>query len=110
MIRRIAFVAAIAFAATGAGTADAGPKGCPPGLAKKSPACVPPGLAKKAYPERGDHIGNYPYQLIDNPLRYRLEPLRPGERYYLIDGRIFRVDDGTYEVLDFLGAAAALLN
>ena len=25
----------------------AGPKGCPPGLAKKSPACVPPGHAKK---------------------------------------------------------------
>lgn len=36
--------------------AEAGPKHCPPGLAKKAVPCVPPGLAKKhVYRDDDDH-------------------------------------------------------
>lgn len=82
--------------------------GCPPGLAKKSPACVPPGQAKKhATPYRvGDRIiGDY--VIVDPPGRYGLDPR---QTYYRVGDNIFRVNRETREVLDFIGAAAALLN
>ncbi|WP_246227522.1 excinuclease ABC subunit A [Roseobacter ponti] len=91
---------------------SAAPKGCPPGLAKKSPSCVPPGQAKKgnykntAPYRRGDVISG-DYIVIRNPDRYGLD--RSGT-YYNSDGYVFRVDQETREVLDFIGAAAALLN
>lgn len=90
--------------------ADSG--GCPPGLAKKSPACVPPGQAKKAYRgiDVGDHIGDRDRHLIRYPDRYGLRPLRDGERYYVVDGNIFRVDEQTYRVLDFIRATAELFD
>ena len=85
---------------------------CPPGLAKKNPPCIPPGQAKKGV--RGVHVGDYvtdyDYHRIRYPDRYGLPRLRPGERYYVVDGRIFRVDDSTYKILDFIGATAALLD
>jgi len=98
--------------ALAAGPALASPKGCPPGLAKKAVPCVPPGQAKKAYtyPGRGDYVTNYDYHLIRYPDRYGLDPLRPGERYYVVNGQILRVDQDTYEVLDVIRAVAALLD
>ena len=48
--------------------------------------------------------------LIRHPDRYGLDPLRPGERYYVVDGRILRVDRETYEVLDVIRAVSALLD
>jgi hypothetical protein len=92
--------------------ADAGNGHCPPGLAKKSPACVPPGQAKKYHrgPRIGDRVSDYHYHLIRYPDRYDLPPLRRGERYYVIDGQILRVDQDTYKILDFIRATAALLD
>lgn len=92
--------------------AHAGNGHCPPGLAKKSPACIPPGQAKKFQrgPRIGDRISDYHYHLIRYPDRYDLPPLRRGERYYVIDGQILRVDQDTYEILDFIRAAASLLD
>lgn len=102
-----------------AGLAEAGPKGCPPGLAKKNPPCVPPGLAKKAYPYPDTYRHPYPYRyrvgdyvtgdyiVIRRPGRYGLDP---NETYYRIGDHVFRVDRETREVLDFIGAAAALLD
>ncbi len=88
--------------------------GCPPGLAKKSPACVPPGLAKKQYAPATD---DYPYRigdritgdfiLIERPGRYGLDP---GQSYYRFGDSVFRVNRETREILDFIGAATALLN
>ena len=89
---------------------------CPPGLAKKAVPCVPPGQAKKhRYDKhegigRGDRVTDYPYHLIRYPGRYGLDPLRPGERYYVVDGQILRVDQDTYEVLAVIRAVAALLD
>lgn len=90
--------------------ADSG--SCPPGLAKKSPACVPPGLAKNAYRgvDVGDNIRDRDRHLIRYPDRYGLHPLRDGERYYVVDGNILRVDEQTFEVLDFIRATAELLD
>ncbi|WP_300029479.1 excinuclease ABC subunit A [uncultured Roseobacter sp.] len=90
-------------------SAEAAPKHCPPGLAKKSQACVPPGQAKKAGNprwSRGDVISG-DYVVVRDPGRYGLD--RSGT-YYNSGGYIFRVDQQTREVLDFLGAAAALLD
>ncbi|MGC9368018.1 MAG: excinuclease ABC subunit A [Paracoccaceae bacterium] len=95
------------------GPAQAAPKGCPPGLAKKNPPCVPPGLAKKRYPDPypyryrvGDYVAD-DYIVIRRPGRYGLDP---NETYYRIGDHVFRVDRETREVLDFIGAAAALLD
>ncbi|MDI3335950.1 excinuclease ABC subunit A [Defluviimonas aestuarii] len=92
--------------------AHAGNGHCPPGLAKKSPACIPPGQAKKHYgaPRIGNRVSDYDYHLIRYPDRYNLPPLRRGERYYVIDGQILRVNQETREILDFIRATAALLD
>ncbi len=94
-------------------TADAKDKvnhagNCPPGLAKKAVPCVPPGQAKKHYPnyQIGDRITG-DYVIIDRPGRYGLDP---GQTYYRVGDTIFRVNKQTREILDFIGAASALLN
>lgn len=101
----------------GSAPAQAGGGFCPPGLAKKSPACVPPGQARKHRHEarerirHGDRLHDFDhYHLIRYPERYGLEPLRPGERYYVVDGQILRVSEETYEVLDVIRAVSALLD
>lgn len=71
----------------------AGPKGCPPGLAKKSPACVPPGLAKKGVQERdfekmrsGDERDRYDDEGDDYVYdRYRRGDRLPSDRYVILD-------------------------
>lgn len=83
----------------------AGPKACPPGLAKKSPACIPPGQVGKAY-RVGDRITG-DYVVIRNPGRWGLDP---NETYYRIGDQVLRVDRDTKVVLDLIGAAAAILN
>lgn len=93
-------------------TAQAGgPKGCPPGLAKKSPACVPPGQAGQMYRhghvyQRGERlVGDY--IVIEYPGRYGLDP---NQSYYRLGDYVYRVDRDTKEVLDLIGAVAAVLN
>ncbi|MEX0309065.1 MAG: excinuclease ABC subunit A [Tateyamaria sp.] len=87
--------------------ASAAPKGCPPGLAKKAVPCVPPGQVKAAAGyQRGDIITG-DYVIIRDPGRYGL---RPNETYYRVGGNVFRVDRDTREILDLIGAAAAVLN
>lgn len=99
--------------------AQAAPKGCPPGLAKKSETCTPPGQAKKSDDRRdarhddrraGFHRGdrlNGDYRRIDNPARYGLNP---NESYYRVGDQVYRVDSQTKEILDVIGAVAALAN
>ena len=80
-------------------------KGCPPGLAKKHNGCLPPGQAKKIY-GRGDRLrGNY--VLIRNPGRFGLNP---NSTYYRLGDYVYQVDRNTKEVLDLIGAVAAVLN
>ena len=90
--------------------AVAAPKGCPPGLAKKSPACVPPGHAKSDRQHRyhvGDVISQGDYTIIRNPDRYGLNPRHS---YYRVGDQVFRVDRETREILDLIGAVAAVLD
>lgn len=113
---RLVLALAAAGVAAGADPVFAGPKGCPPGLAKKSPACIPPGQANIYQPEPedwlhpGDSIRDFDRHLIRYPDRYGLDPLRPGERYYVVNGQILRVSEETYEVLDVIRAVSALLD
>lgn len=101
---------ALSFSAT---VADAKPKNCPPGLAKKSPACVPPGLAKKGvtaeewsderedddddYVERDDDYDRDRWRRGDRISRDRYVVLDEGDRV-IFDGREYVVidtDNGT---------------
>ncbi|SDH96933.1 excinuclease ABC subunit A [Lutimaribacter saemankumensis] len=104
---RLTYLAASVAVAIAAGLpADAaGPKACPPGLAKKSPACIPPGQVGKAY-RVGDRITG-DYVVIRNAGRWGLDP---NETYYRIGDQVLRVDRDTKMVLDLIGAAAAILN
>ncbi len=94
--------------------AEAAPKGCPPGLAKKAVPCVPPGHAKKQAPVRYDNdyyrrgdIIDRDYVIVRNPDRYGLDPR---DTSYRSGGYLYRVDENTREVLDLIGAVSALLN
>ncbi|WP_428645320.1 hypothetical protein [Roseibium sp.] len=82
-----------------------GPKGCPPGLAKKNKGCLPPGQAKKIY-RPGERLQGQ-YSAIPNPGRYGLDP---GQSYYRLGDYVYRVDRNTKKVLDLVGAVAAILN
>lgn len=91
----------------------AGPKGCPPGLAKKEVPCVPPGqVGKKDRNEapkyrRGDVIRIGDFEIIREPQRYGLD--RYGT-FYRSGSYVFRVNGETREVLDLIGAVAAVLD
>lgn len=105
-INRTVWVAMAALLSLSPAAATAGgPKGCPPGLAKKHNGCLPPGQAKKMY-GRGDYLDG-DYVLIGNPGRYGLEP---NQTYYRLGDYVYRVDRNTKEVLDLIGAVAAILN
>ncbi len=82
-----------------------GPKGCPPGLAKKSNGCLPPGQAKKIY-RPGDRIYSE-YATVRNPGVYGLDP---SQTYYRVGDYVYRVDSNTKKVLDLIGAVNAILN
>ena len=82
-----------------------GAKHCPPGLAKKNNGCNPPGQAKHRY-RVGDRI-NGGYDIIHRPGRYGLDP---DESYFRVGDYVYRVDRKTREVLDLIGAIAAVLD
>lgn len=105
------FPAVLAAVSVGSG-AVAKNKHCPPGLAKKSPACVPPGQARKRRdPRRGDRIDDYDdYAWLHDYDRYDLPRLPRGQRYYVVGNRVYRVNQDTYEILDFVRALGAILN
>jgi hypothetical protein len=96
----------------GATVADAGPTGCPPGLAKKNPPCVPPGLAKQGAAQDRLYRGDYydrSYDRIRDWDAYGLPPIPRGEGYYR-DGRIFyRVDEQTRRVLEWIELTGEIL-
>jgi len=97
----------VALALVAALPAQAQPKGCPPGLAKKANGCQPPGIAKKqGLYHRGDRISG-DYVILRNPGRHGLDP---DETYYRVGDRVYRVDRETREILDLIGAAAAVLD
>ena len=88
----------------------AGPKDCPPGLAKKG-SCTPPGLAEKGVERdgvrynRGERIGDY--IIIRDVDRYGLDRT---QTYARSGDYIYRIDRQTREVLNLIGAVSALLN
>jgi hypothetical protein len=119
----LSIAAAVALAALPP-TAQAGNKGCPPGLAKKAVPCVPPGQAKKYRSESnqvirygsesgqvihrydvGDRIDDY--IVIRDPYRYNLDPR---QTYYRSGDYVYQVDRQTRQVLALIGLVDALLN
>lgn len=78
--------------------ADAGPKHCPPGLAKKG-SCTPPGLQKKY--GRGDSLHGIRYRVLRHD-RFDLPRPRPGEIYIETGGRIYLLAEATQRVIEAL--------
>ncbi|MXQ07072.1 hypothetical protein GQ651_04360 [Alphaproteobacteria bacterium GH1-50] len=91
------------------GDVHAGPKGCPPGLAKKSPACVPPGQAKKGVTaedwaerrgadyEPGDRIDDDHYDRLSDGDRIIID----GREYIVVQtarGPVLRRGDDRYRL------------
>lgn len=80
----------------------AGPKGCPPGLAKKAVPCVPPGHAKAW--RMGERLpSDLRWYEVRDWNRYGLPAPPPGSQYVLIDNEILRVAIATGIILDYLG-------
>lgn len=133
-------LAALLAAGLASAPAEAQPRHCPPGLAKKNPPCIPPGQAGR----RGDHwddddhghwgddgydrgyrdgyhdgyriavgdrLARGDYELIRDPGLYGLRPYgRDSWRYYLVRDMIVRADPETRRVLAIIGLVDALLN
>ncbi len=89
----------------GGGQRHGGARHCPPGLAKKHNGCNPPGQVKHRY-NVGDRIYG-DYIVIRRPDRYGLNPRYS---YYRVGDYVYRVDRDTREVLDLIGAVAAILD
>lgn len=116
-MRKPILIAATLMALSPVMAAAAGPGGCPPGLAKKHNGCLPPGHARQGYGagpvyggqhvyRRGDRLPG-DYIVIVDPGRYGLDPY---QTYYRFGDYVYRVDRDTKEVLDLIGAVAAILN
>jgi hypothetical protein len=109
MVLRPVLILAIA---TGlANVAVAGPKGCPPGLAKKSIPCVPPGQAQKW--QIGEPLPRGLDYLILGEEDWRQLGLGypgKGNRYVMVDNQVLRMNRATREVLEAVEAVGRALN
>jgi hypothetical protein len=84
--------------------AMAGPKGCPPGLAKKG-SCIPPGLRKHWV--RGDYI---PHDVTYRRIyyhEYQLPAPRSGHFYASIGGDIYLLAEATQRVIEAINLVDA---
>ncbi len=85
--------------------AMAGPKGCPPGLAKKGGPCIPPGLRKHWV--RGDYI---PHDVTYRRIyydKYDLPAPRSGHFYASIGGDIYLLAEATQRVIEAINLVDA---
>jgi Ni/Co efflux regulator RcnB len=80
--------------------ADAGPRGCPPGLAKKNNGCLPPGQAKK-----GAIVGHAlppgAVFVVPQPVLATLPPPPRGYRYAVVNNQVVLVS-GSNIVVDIV--------
>jgi hypothetical protein len=82
--------------------AMAGPKDCPPGLAKKAVPCVPPGQVRTW--QIGERIpGTTPWFELRDYDRYDLPAPPDGSRYVRIDNDLVRVAIATGVIVEYLG-------
>lgn len=102
-MRKMALTVLAVVAGMGLGLpADAGPKGCPPGLAKKAVPCVPPGQAMKW--QLGERLPiSTPWYEVTDWERFGLPEPLDGSRYVRVDNDILRVGIATGIVLEALG-------
>jgi hypothetical protein len=99
MLKSVSAALALAFAVSFApAPADATPKHCPPGHAKKG-WCDP---GQRYYAPAG-------YRRVDDWRRHDLPAPRPGYSYGVIDEEVFLILDATREVLEAVGAVSVVL-
>jgi Ni/Co efflux regulator RcnB len=80
-----------------------GPKGCPPGLAKKNNGCLPPGHAKNIVVGQRAPTG-VTYYAVPQPVLVQLPPIpAPGYRYVRIGNDIVLMSPQTQIVVDVIG-------
>lgn len=97
-ISRFALLAAAGImVALAAPVASAGPKTCPPGLAKKNNDCLPPGQAKKRY-QIGQPIPGG-VRLVPVPAGNLPTP-QAGQIYVEVDGDLLLIAEATRKVLE----------
>ena len=110
MVLRSVLIAAVA-AGLPANAVAAGPKGCPPGLAKKSIPCVPPGQVR--HWQVGEPLPRgIGYVVLDEDAWRDLGLRHPGDgsRYVVVDNQVLRVNRATREVLEAVVAVGRALN
>ncbi|MGL4236224.1 hypothetical protein [Tabrizicola sp.] len=90
--------------------AEAKPKHCPPGLAKKAVPCVPPGQVGKSW-KQGDRVeGGYVLIPREDWERWNLRDYDDGSTYLRVDDEILRVVRDTLTVIEAVGIVSELLN
>lgn len=77
--------------------AAAGPKNCPPGLAKKNNGCLPPGQAKKRYTVGEPLPSDIEIVLVPDS---GLPPAGPGRIYARVDGDLLLIAEATRKVIE----------
>jgi hypothetical protein len=90
--------------------AEAKPKHCPPGLAKKAVPCVPPGQVGKTW-HRGDRVlGDYVLIPREEWHRWNLRALDDDSTYLRVDNQILRVARDTLTVIEAVRIIDRLLD
>lgn len=74
----------------------------------KGPKSIPPGQIKR-YTRGAKLPGDVRYDSISDLSKWKMKPLRAGEKYIKVDNEILRVSD-TLKVLAVVGLANELLN
>jgi len=77
-----------------------GPKGCPPGLAKKNNGCLPPGQAKKHYMVGQPLPAGVVVYPVPQPVLVQLPAAPAGHKYVRIAADILLIAVGTSMVVD----------
>ena len=109
MFLRFVVIALIAGSLT-ATTAAAGPKGCPPGSAKKSLPCVPPGQAKSGRSARPCREGSTTSSWTRTPGEASACATLGRSRYVMVDNQVLRMNQATREVIEAVAAVSRALS
>ncbi len=92
------------------GTAEAQPRHCPPGLAKKAVPCVPPGQVRKAWRVGEPLPRGTRFVIIEDYRRHGLPRPGRGTQYVRVDNDVLRIAIATARVIESVTTIGRLLN
>ncbi len=107
--RSLSMLAAAAAILMTAGAAEAQPRHCPPGLAKKAVPCVPPGQVRNSW-RVGEPLTRVSFVVLQDYRRHGLPRPPRGTQYVRVDNDVLRIAIETARVIESVTTMGRLLN